>query len=150
MELTSEHKKKIKKIVAKADKQTMTVKTVRRTLEKSLGLDKDALKPLKEELTAYVTLLIDPPTPAKEKKKPEPSGDPRLAQLKKLATAVRAGPTLYRGIKDLEDDERRVNRGGAAAKGRYALDRVLDFIAEEEALKERQEKARLEAEALRR
>ena len=40
--------------------------------------------------------------------------------------------------------------GGAAAKGRYALDRVLDFIAEEEALKERQEKARLEAEALRR
>ena len=50
----------------------------------------------------------------------------------------------------LEDDERRVNRGGAAAKGRYALDRVLDFIAEEEALKERQEKARLEAEALRR
>ena len=54
------------------------------------------------------------------------------------------------GIKDLEDDERRVNRGGAAAKGRYALDRVLDFIAEEEALKERQEKARLEAEALRR
>jgi len=54
------------------------------------------------------------------------------------------------GIRDLEDDERRVNRGGAAAKGRYALDRVLDFIAEEEALKERQEKARLEAEALRR
>ena len=54
------------------------------------------------------------------------------------------------GIKELEDDERRVNRGGAAAKGRYALDRVLDFIAEEEALKERQEKARLEAEALRR
>ena len=50
----------------------------------------------------------------------------------------------------MEDDERRVNRGGAAAKGRYALDRVLDFIAEEEALKERQEKARLEAEALRR
>ena len=90
MELTSEHKKKIKKIVAKADKQTMTIKTVRRTLEKSLGLEKDALKPLKEELTAYVTLLIDPPTPAKEKKKPEPSGDPRLAQLKKLATAVRA------------------------------------------------------------
>ena len=108
MELTSEHKKKIKKIVAKADKQTMTVKTVRRTLEKSLGLEKDALKPLKEELTAYVTLLIDPPTPAKEKKKPEPSGDPRLAQLKKLATAVRAGPTLYRGIKDLEDDDARV------------------------------------------
>ena len=54
------------------------------------------------------------------------------------------------GIRDLEDDERRVKRGGAAAKGRYALDRVLDFIAEEEALKERQEKARLEAEALRR
>ena len=54
------------------------------------------------------------------------------------------------GIRDLEDDERRGNRGGAAAKGRYALDRVLDFIAEEEALKERQEKARLEAEALRR
>ena len=107
MELTSEHKKKIKKIVAKADKQTMTVKTVRRTLEKSLGLEKDALKPLKEELTAYVTLLIDPPTPAKEKKKPEPSGDPRLAQLKKLATAVRAGPTLYRGIKDLDDDDAR-------------------------------------------
>ena len=67
MELTSEHKKKIKKIVTKADKQTMTVKTVRRTLEKSLGLEKDALKPLKEELTAYVTLLIDPPTPAKGK-----------------------------------------------------------------------------------
>ena len=108
MELTSEHKKKIKKIVAKADKQTMTVKTVRRTLEKSLGLEKDALKPLKEELTAYVTLLIDPPTPAKEKKKPESSGDPRLAQLKKLATAVRAGPTLYRGIKDLDDDDARV------------------------------------------
>ncbi len=107
MELTAEHKKKVKKIVAKADKQTMTVKTVRRTLEKSLGLEKDALKPLKEELTAYVTLLIDPPTPAKEKKKPEPSGDPRLAQLKKLATAVRAGPTLYRGIKDLEDDDAR-------------------------------------------
>ena len=108
MELTAEHKKKIKKIVAKADKQTMTVKTVRRTLEKSLGLEKDALKPLKEELTAYVTLLIDPPTPAKEKKKPESSGDPRLAQLKKLATAVRAGPTLYRGIKDLDDDDARV------------------------------------------
>ena len=108
MELTSEHKKKIKKIVAKADKQTMTVKTVRRTLEKSLGLEKDALKPLKEELTAYVTLLVDPPTPAKEKKKPESSGDPRLAQLKKLATAVRAGPTLYRGIKDLDDDDARV------------------------------------------
>ena len=107
MELTAEHKKKIKKIVAKADKQTMTVKTVRRTLEKSLGLEKDALKPLKEELTAYVTLLIDPPTPAKEQKKPESSGDPRLAQLKKLATAVRAGPTLYRGIKDLEDDDAR-------------------------------------------
>ena len=60
MELTAEHKKKIKKIVAKADKQTMTVKTVRRTLEKSLGLEKDALKPLKEELTAYVTLLDRP------------------------------------------------------------------------------------------
>lgn len=56
----------------------------------------------------------------------------------------------WRGIAELDDDERRVNRGGAAAKGRYALDRVLDFIAEEEALKERQEKARAEAEALRR
>ena len=104
MELTSEHKKKIKKIVAKADKQTMTVKTVRRTLEKSLGLEKDALKPLKEELTAYVTLLIDPPTPAKEKKppakkaKPESTEDARIVQLKKMATAVRAGPTLYRGL----------------------------------------------------
>ena len=96
MELTAEHKKKIKKIVAKADKQTMTVKTVRRTLEKSLGLEKDALKPLKEELTAYVTLLIDPPTPAKEKKppakkaKPESTEDARIVQLKKMATAVRA------------------------------------------------------------
>ena len=111
MELTSEHKKKIKKIVAKADKQTMTVKTVRRTLEKSLGLDKDALKPLKEELTAYVTLLIDPPTPAKEKPakkaKPESTEDARIVQLKKMATAVRAGPTLYRGIKDLDDDDAR-------------------------------------------
>ena len=111
MELTSEHKKKIKKIVAKADKQTMTVKTVRRTLEKSLGLDKDALKPLKEELTAYVTLLIDPPTPAKEKPtkkaKPESTEDSRIVQLKKMATAVRAGPTLYRGIKDLDDDDAR-------------------------------------------
>ena len=113
MELTSEHKKKIKKIVAKADKQTMTVKTVRRTLEKSLGLEKDALKPLKEELTAYVTLLIDPPTPAKEKKppakkaKPESTEDAWIVQLKKMATAVRAGPTLYRGIKDLDDDDAR-------------------------------------------
>ena len=113
MELTAEHKKKIKKIVAKADKQTMTVKTVRRTLEKSLGLEKDALKPLKEELTAYVTLLIDPPTPAKEKKppakkaKPESTEDARIVQLKKMATAVRAGPTLYRGIKDLDDDDAR-------------------------------------------
>ena len=96
MELTAEHKKKIKKIVAKADKQTMTVKTVRRTLEKSLGLEKDALKPLKEELTAYVTLLIDPPTPAKDKKapakkpKPESTEDARIVQLKKMGQAVRA------------------------------------------------------------
>ena len=110
MELTSEHKKKIKKIVAKADKQTMTVKTVRRTLEKSLGLDKDALKPLKEELTAYVTLLIDPPTPAKEKKppakkaKPESTEDARIVQLKKMGQAVRAGPTLFKGLKDLDAD----------------------------------------------
>ena len=111
MELTAEHKKKVKKIVAKADKQTMTVKTVRRTLEKSLGLEKDALKPLKEELTAYVTLLIDPPTPAKEKPakkaKPESTEDAWIVQLKKMATAVRAGPTLYRGIKDLDDDDAR-------------------------------------------
>ena len=108
MELTSEHKKKIKKIVAKADKQTMTVKTVRRTLEKSLGLDKDALKPLKEELTAYVTLLIDPPTPAKEKPakkaKPESTEDARIVQLKKMGQAVRAGPTLFKGLKDLDAD----------------------------------------------
>ena len=110
MELTSEHKKKIKKIVAKADKETMTVKTVRRTLEKSLGLEKDALKPLKEELTAYVTLLIDPPTPAKEKKppakkaKPESSEDARIVQLKKMGQAVRAGPTLFKGLKDLDAD----------------------------------------------
>ena len=110
MELTSEHKKKIKKIVAKADKQTMTVKTVRRTLEKSLGLEKDALKPLKEELTAYVTLLIDPPTPAKEKKppakkaKPESTEDARIVQLKKMGQAVRAGPTLFKGLKDLDAD----------------------------------------------
>ena len=110
MELTAEHKKKIKKIVAKADKQTMTVKTVRRTLEKSLGLEKDALKPLKEELTAYVTLLIDPPTPAKEKKppakkaKPESSEDARIVQLKKMGQAVRAGPTLFKGLKDLDAD----------------------------------------------
>ena len=106
MELTAEHKKKIKKIVAKADKQTMTVKTVRRTLEKSLGLEKDALKPLKEELTAYVTLLIDPPTPAKEKKKPESSEDARIVQLKKMGQAVRAGPTLFKGLKDLDADAR--------------------------------------------
>ena len=110
MELTAEHKKKIKKIVAMADKQTMTVKTVRRTLEKSLGLEKDALKPLKEELTAYVTLLIDPPTPAKEKKppakraKPESSEDARIVQLKKMGQAVRAGPTLFKGLKDLDAD----------------------------------------------
>ena len=112
MELTAEHKKKIKKIVAKADKQTMTVKTVRRTLEKSLGLEKDALKPLKEELTAYVTLLIDPPTPAKEKKppakkaKPESTEDSRIVQLKKMGQAVRAGPTLFKGLKDLDADAR--------------------------------------------
>ena len=112
MELTSEHKKKIKKIVAKADKQTMTVKTVRRTLEKSLGLEKDALKPLKEELTAYVTLLIDPPTPAKEKKppakkaKPESTEDSRIVQLKKMGQAVRAEPTLFKGLKDLDVDAR--------------------------------------------
>ena len=37
VELTAEHKKKIKKIVAKADKQTMTVKTVRLPLEKRCG-----------------------------------------------------------------------------------------------------------------
>jgi hypothetical protein len=108
MELTAEHKKKVKKIVAKADKQTMTVKTVRRTLEKSLGLEKDALKPLKEELTAYVTLLIDPPTPAKEKPakkaKPESSEDARIVQLKKMGQAVRAGPTLFKGLKDLDAD----------------------------------------------
>ena len=109
MELTSEHKKKIKKIVAKADKETMTVKTVRRTLEKSLGLEKDALKPLKEELTAYVTLLVDPPTPAKEKPpakkaKPESSEDARIVQLKKMGQAVRAGPTLFKGLKDLDAD----------------------------------------------
>ena len=110
MELTAEHKKKIKKIVAKADKQTMTVKTVRRTLEKSLGLEKDALKPLKEELTAYVTLLIDPPTPAKEKKPPakkatpESTEDARIVQLKKMGQAVRAGPTLFKGLKDLDAD----------------------------------------------
>ena len=108
MELTAEHKKKIKKIVAKADKQTMTVKTVRRTLEKSLGLEKDALKPLKEELTAYVTLLIDPPTPAKEKPakkaKPESTEDSRIVQLKKMGQAVRAGPTLFKGLKDLDAD----------------------------------------------
>ena len=109
MELTAEHKKKIKKIVAKADKQTMTVKTVRRTLEKSLGLEKDALKPLKEELTAYVTLLIDPPTPAKEKPpakkaKPESTEDARIVQLKKMGQAVRAGPTLFKGLKDLDAD----------------------------------------------
>ena len=110
MELTAEHKKKVKKIVAKADKQTMTVKTVRRTLEKSLGLEKDALKPLKEELTAYVTLLIDPPTPAKEKKppakkaKPESTEDARIVQLKKMGQAVRAGPTLFKGLKDLDAD----------------------------------------------
>ena len=110
MELTAEHKKKVKKIVAKADKQTMTVKTVRRTLEKSLGLEKDALKPLKEELTAYVTLLVDPPTPAKEKKppakkaKPESTEDARIVQLKKMGQAVRAGPTLFKGLKDLDAD----------------------------------------------
>ena len=109
MELTAEHKKKVKKIVAKADKQTMTVKTVRRTLEKSLGLEKDALKPLKEELTAYVTLLVDPPTPAKEKPpakkaKPESSEDARIVQLKKMGQAVRAGPTLFKGLKDLDAD----------------------------------------------
>ena len=108
MELTAEHKKKVKKIVAKADKQTMTVKTVRRTLEKSLGLEKDALKPLKEELTAYVTLLIDPPTPAKEKPakkaKPESTEDSRIVQLKKMGQAVRAGPTLFKGLKDLDAD----------------------------------------------
>ena len=92
------------------DKQTMTVKTVRRTLEKSLGLEKDALKPLKEELTAYVTLLIDPPTPAKEKKppakkaKPESTEDARIVQLKKMGQAVRAGPTLFKGLKDLDAD----------------------------------------------
>ena len=71
-------------------------------------------------------------------------------ELTKLYPETAPDKTDRQGIKDLEDDERRVNRGGAAAKGRYALDRVLDFIAEEEALKERQEKARLEAEALRR
>ena len=112
MELTAEHKKKIKKIVAKADKQTMTVKTVRRTLEKSLGLEKDALKPLKEELTAYVTLLIDPPTPAKEKKKPESTEDSRIVQLKKMGQAVRAGPTLFKGLKDLDADAKAARPDG--------------------------------------
>lgn len=108
MELTSEHRKKIKKIVAAADKQTMTVKVVRRTLERSLGLEKDSLKPLKEALTAYVTLLIDPPTPVKAKKEPESDEDPRLIALKKLGRAVRSGPTLHRGLKDLDDDDARV------------------------------------------
>ena len=50
-----------------------------------------------------MTLLIDPPTPAKEKKppakkaKPESSEDARIVQLKKMGQAVRAGPTLFKG-----------------------------------------------------
>ena len=57
-----------------------------------------------------MTLLIDPPTPAKEKKppakkaKPESTEDSRIVQLKKMGQAVRAGPTLFKGLKDLDAD----------------------------------------------
>ena len=63
----------------------------------ALGLEKDALKPLKEELTAYVTLLIDPPTPAKEKKKPGRSPGTRAPPAEEASRRCARG-RRFRGI----------------------------------------------------
>mmetsp|Transcript_19675 Transcript_19675/g.60632 ORF Transcript_19675/g.60632 Transcript_19675/m.60632 type:complete len:199 (+) Transcript_19675:365-961(+) len=115
--LPEDYKPKVASIVAAADKAEMTVKSVRRRLESDLGLAKGACDVYKDAIKAHVTALLDETTPAADEATPAADESPeagpeaapedrRLAALKKLGTAVRFGPSLVRGLKDLTNDER--------------------------------------------
>lgn len=62
--LPDDYKAKVASIVAAADTATVTVKSIRRRLEKDLGLEKGACDAYKDSLKAHVTALLNESTPA--------------------------------------------------------------------------------------
>lgn len=116
----------IRRIVRDADKSTMTVKQVRSELEAAQGMEKGGCARYKKALKAFVAEMLAEESdaaaddsPKKKRARPararpaaeEDAEDPRIAALKSLARAVKFGPTLFKGLKDLADDDARRGAG---------------------------------------
>lgn len=119
--LPVEHRPVIAAIVHDADPETMTLRFVRQELERRQELEAGACDAFKKALKKYVAGLLEA-GPAADAPPPE---DPRLASLRALGAAVRFGPALFKGLKDVDDDGKRC----AAMKERFA-DRGYAFAGE--------------------
>ena len=122
---------KVRDIVRNADREEMTMRSVRLQLEEGEGMEAGTCDKYKKSLKAFVATLLaaeeeeeeeeaseddsdgEAPPPKKAKKrKPAakeeaPVEDERITALKSLARAVKFGPTLFKGLKDLDDDDER-------------------------------------------
>ena len=112
--MNAEVRNAVRKIVRESDESTMTLRGVRTQLEDELGVEVD-----KKELKAYVAELMSGGSGSAGAGAGAGAGrggaddgedakDPRLASLFALGRVVKFGPSLYKGLKDLADDDARV------------------------------------------
>ena len=111
--MNAEVRNAVRKIVRESDESTMTLRGVRTQLEDELGVEVD-----KKELKAYVAELMSGGSGSGggggaaagrgAADDGEDAKDPRLASLFALGRVVKFGPSLYKGLKDLADDDARV------------------------------------------
>ena len=106
MELPPELRAVVAEIVRKADTETMTLSSVRKDLEKAQGLEPGSGKRYKKALKRYVSSLLTEEGSADVE-------DARMISLKALGSALKFGPALYRGLKEM-DVEARARRGVGA------------------------------------
>lgn len=110
--LTADVRDAVRKIVAESDAETMTMRGVRVQLEDALGVVVD-----KKELKAFVAKLVAGDDAGEEEAK-----DARIVALTALGRAVKFGPSLFKGLKDMADDDARA----AAMKARFE-DKGVEF-----------------------
>ena len=110
--LTADVRDAVRKIVAESDAETMTMRGVRVQLEDALGVVVE-----KKELKAFVAKLVAGDDAGEEEAK-----DARIVALTALGRAVKFGPRLFKGLKDMADDDARA----AAMKARFE-DKGVEF-----------------------
>lgn len=98
----------VDRILAAGVDPSTTLRSIRRKVEADLGLEEGACDAFKDAIRSRVA--------KQDEKKNDGSEDDRFQKLKALAVAMAAGPSVFRGLADV-DDKARVLRDRLVERG---------------------------------